>query len=177
MSPPQEVNFLQYTPAHRRLYFETFSAKRRVNLVSITPYLLYEDVGVALKFLSKAFGFPKYGAQNSGPDSKINHAAMQLGDDVIMMGYAGPKYKNPKRLGQATQSLYINVDDVDKHFERSKKAGAKIIEEPQDTFYGHAAMVPRIPRGIKWYFAQDIPRRTKARAPKKRGWQSRVDAI
>ena len=145
--------------------------------MSITPYLLYEDVGVALKFLSKAFGFPKYGAQNSGPDSKINHAAMQLGDDVIMMGYAGPKYKNPKRLGQATQSLYINVDDVDKHFERSKKAGAKIIEEPQDTFYGHAAMVPRIPRGIKWYFAQDIPRRTKARAPKKRGWQSRVDAI
>jgi len=66
---------------------------------------------------------------------------MQLGDDVIMMGYAGPKYKNPKRLGQATQSLYINVDDVDKHFERSKKAGAKIIEEPQDTFYGHRKSV------------------------------------
>src|SRR5688572_16613606 len=69
--------------------------------MAITPYLLYEDVGGALKFLAKAFGFKKYGAQIKGPDGKLNHAAMQLGDDLIMMGYPGPKYKNPKRLGQA----------------------------------------------------------------------------
>ena len=49
---------------------------------------------------------------------------MKFGDGTIMMGYPGPEYKNPKRLGQATQSLYVNVDDVDKHFERAKKAGA-----------------------------------------------------
>ena len=73
--------------------------------MSITPYLLYEDVAGALKFLAKAFGFRKYGTQMSGPDGKINHAAMQLGDDLIMMGYPGLNYKNPKRLGQATQSL------------------------------------------------------------------------
>ena len=105
--------------------------------MAITPYLLYEDVGGALKWLAKAFGFQKYGATMSGPDGKINHAAMQFGDGMIMMGYPGPKYKNPKRLRQATQSLYINVDDVDKHFERARKAGAKILEEPADTFYGH----------------------------------------
>src|SRR5437762_4523966 len=77
---------------------------------SITPYLLYEDVAGALKFLTKAFGFQKCGAQMSRPDGKVNHAAMKLGDDLIMMGYPGPKYKNPKRLGQATQSPYVNVD-------------------------------------------------------------------
>ena len=125
--------------------------------MAITPYLLYEDVAGALKFLSKAFGFRKYGAQMSGTDGKLNHAAMKLGEDVIMMGYPGPKYKNPKRLGQATQNLYVNVDDVDKHFARAKKAGATIIEQPADTFYGDRRYGAEDPEGHCWYFAHRIP--------------------
>ena len=101
--------------------------------MSITVYLYYEDVAGALKFLAKAFGFKKSGAAMKGPDGKLRHAAMKLGDDLIMMGFPGPQYRNPKRLGQVTQSLYINVDDVDKHSERARKAGATIIEEPQST--------------------------------------------
>jgi uncharacterized glyoxalase superfamily protein PhnB len=113
----------------------------------ITPYLLYEDVAGALKFLAKAFGFRKFGTQMSGPDGKIYHAAMKFGDDLIMMGCPGPKYKNPKRLGQSTQSLYINVTGVDKHFERARKAGARILEEPNDTFYGHRRYGAEDPEG------------------------------
>ncbi len=48
--------------------------------MAITPYLLYEDVAGALKFLSKAFGFKTYGESYKGPDGKINHASMQFGD-------------------------------------------------------------------------------------------------
>jgi len=132
--------------------------------MSITPYLLYKDIAGALKFLARAFGFRKYGTQMLGPDGKINHAAMQLGDDLIMMGYPGPKYKNPKQLGQATQSLYVNVDDVDEHFERARKAGATILEEPKDTFYGHRRYGAEDPEGHQWYFAQEIGKRSK---PKK----------
>ncbi|MCI0722373.1 MAG: VOC family protein [Acidobacteria bacterium] len=124
--------------------------------MSITPYLYYEDVGGALKFLEKAFGFRKYGVQMSGPDGKLKHAAMKLGDDLIMMGYPGPKYKNPKRLGQTTCSLYINVDDVDKHFERAKKVGATILEAPKNTFYGHRRYGAADPEGHEWHFAQEI---------------------
>lgn len=126
--------------------------------MAITPYLLYEDVGGALKFLAKAFGFRKCGAQMKGPDGKINHAAMQLGDDLIMMGRPGSGYRNPKRLGQATQSLYINVEDVDKHFARARKAGATILEEPADTEYGHRRYGATDPEGHQWYFAQEIRR-------------------
>jgi len=126
--------------------------------MSITPYLLYEDVGGALKFLAKAFGFEKYGVKNTGPDGKVNHAAMKFGDDVIMMGYPGPTYKNPKRLGHVTQNLYVNVEDVDKHYERAKKAGAAILQEPEDTFYGHRRYGAADPEGHHWYSAQDIPR-------------------
>jgi uncharacterized glyoxalase superfamily protein PhnB len=126
--------------------------------MAITPYLLYEDVNGALKFLARAFGFRKYGAQMRGPDGKIAHAAMKLGDDLIMMGSPGSGYRNPKRLGQATQSLYINVDDVDKHLARARKAGAAIIEEPADTSYGHRRYGAEDPEGHQWFFAQDIPR-------------------
>ncbi len=132
--------------------------------MSITPYLFYEDVPGAVRFLSKAFGFKKYGPVMKDKDGKMNHAAMKLGRDLIMMGYPGPKYKNPKRLGEATQNLYVNVTDVDKHFARAKRAGAKILEEPQDTFYGHRRYGAEDPEGHQWYFAREIRR---ARAKKR----------
>ena len=132
--------------------------------MAITPYLFYGDVGGALKWLAKAFGFRKCGPVMSRPDGKINHASMKFGDGLIMMGYPGPKYKNPKQLGHATQNLYVNVDDVDKHFARARKAGAKILEEPTNTFYGHRRYGAEDPEGHQWYFAQEIKARPRKHA-------------
>ena len=121
----------------------------------ITPYLYYEDVDAALDWLARAFGFQEFDRVRGG-DGKTMHAAMKHGDAVIMMGYPGPDYKNPKNLGQATQSLYVNVDDVDKHFERAKAAGAKILEEPEDQFYGDRRYGAEDPEGHQWYFATHV---------------------
>jgi len=100
-----------------------------------------------------------------GKDGKLNHAAMKLGSYLVMMGYPGPKYKNPRKLGQATQSLYINVRNVDQHFARATKAGARVLEAPQDQFYGHRRYGAEDPEGHQWYFAQAIPKnRLKRRA-------------
>ncbi len=126
--------------------------------MAITPYLYYEDVGRALRFLAKAFGLRKYGAPMRGPDGKIRHAAMKLGDAMVMMGRPASPYRNPKRLGQATQSLYINVRGVDKHCERARRAGAVILEEPTNTEYGHRRYGAADPEGHEWYFAQVIRR-------------------
>jgi uncharacterized glyoxalase superfamily protein PhnB len=131
--------------------------------MAITPYLYYEDVGRALRFLAKAFGLRKYGIQMRGVDRKINHAAMKLGAGVVMMGRPGRAYRNPRRLGQATQSLYINVKGVDKHFQRARRAGAVILEEPTDTSYGHRRYGAEDPEGHQWYFAQDIRGRKSKR--------------
>jgi len=129
--------------------------------MSITPYLYYEDVGAALEFLTRAFRFKNYGRPMKQQDGRINHAAMKIGKDLVMMGYPGAKYKNPKRLKQATQSLYINVSNVDKHFERAKKAGAKILAEPEDQFYGDRRYGAEDPEGHQWYFAQELKKRGK----------------
>jgi uncharacterized glyoxalase superfamily protein PhnB len=130
--------------------------------MAITPYLYYQDVDAAQKFLAKAFGFRKFGAAMKGPDGKISHAAMQLGKDLIMMGRPPGSYQNPKQLGQATQSLYVNVDDVDKHFKRAKKAGASVLEEPTKTEYGHRRYGVTDPEGHEWYFAHEL-RRARAK--------------
>lgn len=123
----------------------------------ITPYLLYEDLGGALDWLAKAFGLRER-LRHAGPDGKPVHAEMTLGDDgVILMGCPGPQYRNPKRLGQHTQNLYVRVDDdLDGHFERAVHAGAVVLEKPTDQPYGDRRYGVEDPEGHRWYFAQSI---------------------
>lgn len=73
-----------------------------------------------------------------------------------MMGCPSPVYQNPKRTGHVTQELYVYVDDVDKHFERAKRAGATILEEPRDQFYGDRRYRAVDPEGHHWCFAQHV---------------------
>ena len=121
----------------------------------ITPYLYYEDPATALAWLARAFGFRER-LRMPGPDGSVMHAEMQLADGVVMMGRPGPDYRSPKRLGQVTQSLYVYVDDVNAHFRRAKDAGAKVIEEPADQFYGDRRYGAEDPEGHVWYFAQHV---------------------
>ena len=136
--------------------------------MAITPYLLYENVDEALKFLTKAFGFRKYSRPMLADDGKVNHAAMQLGDDLIMMGRPPSGYRNPKHLGGATQYLYVNVEKVDQHYQRAKNAGATVLEAPEDTEYGHRRYSVADPEGHQWSFAEDIKRRVIKKSARKR---------
>jgi PhnB protein len=133
--------------------------------MAITPYLLYRDAGAALTWLAKAFGLRKSGRAVKDTEGRVTHAAMALGDAVLMLGSPGPDFTSPKALGQATQNLYVDVDNVDKHYARAVKAGATIIEEPQDTFYGARRYGAEDPEGHRWYFAQDL---TSKRKPSKK---------
>jgi PhnB protein len=139
------------------------------NTPRITPYLLYEDVGGAIDFLGKAFGF-KESMRLPGPGGKIAHAEMRLADGMIMLGCPSPDYKNPKHLGQATQNLYVYVDDVDAHYDRARKSNAKILQEPTTEFYGDRRYGAVDPEGHCWYFAQHVrdvsPEEMAASAPK-----------
>ena len=125
------------------------------NMPRISPYLYYQDVARALDWLSRAFGFRER-MRMPGPDGGIMHAEMECAEGVIMLGRPGPHYKNPKTLGQATQSLYVYVDQVDRHFERARVAGATVLEKPTDQFYGDRRYGVEDPEGHQWYFAQHV---------------------
>ena len=121
----------------------------------VMPYLLYEDSDAALDFLTSAFGFREK-FRMTDDDGRINHAEVELGDGVIMLGTPGSDYKNPKRLGGKTQSVYVYVDDVDAHYEKAKAAGAKIVREPEDQFYGDRNYGVEDPEGHEWYFGTHV---------------------
>jgi len=131
--------------------------------MAITPYLYYRDVDAALRFLSKSFGFRRCGVSLRDKQGRTTHAAMQLGRDLIMMGNPGPRYRNPKRLGQVTQSLYVIINGVDKHCKRARRVGAAIIEEPVDTEYGHRRYTAKDAEGHEWCFAEAIRSKRRSR--------------
>lgn len=122
---------------------------------TVTPYLLYEDVGGALDFLSRAFGFEEQ-LRFTGEAGYVNHAEMRLGDGVIFLGDPGDHYKSPKRLGQETVGIYVLVEDVDAHCERAKAAGVEINEEPTDQDYGERRYIATDHEGHVWFFATPI---------------------
>ncbi len=119
---------------------------------TITPYLLYSNCEEALDFLSRAFGFEER-LRFVGDAGYVNHAEMRLGDGVIYMGNPGEGYRNPKQLGQDTVGLYVEVDNVDAHYERARAAGAQILSGPENKEYGHRQYTAADPEGHRWYFA------------------------
>lgn len=121
----------------------------------VMPYLLYEDSDAALEFLVSAFGFTEK-MRLTGADGRIDHAEVEMGNGVIMFGTPETEYKNPAKLGGRTQNVYVYVDDVDAHCERARKAGARIVREPEDQFYGDRNYLAHDPEGHEWYFGTHV---------------------
>jgi uncharacterized glyoxalase superfamily protein PhnB len=132
--------------------------------MAVTPYLLYEDAEAAIAWLEKAFGFEPIGQPMRDPAGRVRHADLRLGKHVLMLGAPGGGFKNPLRLGQATQHVYVDVDDAARSYARAVEAGAKVIEQPTDTPYGARRFGVEDPEGHRWYLAQMLPRPKNATA-------------
>ena len=131
--------------------------------MSLIPYLYYKDVDQAVTFLSKAFGFRSFGARTRNENGKLQHAAMRLGSSVVMMGCPPSPYRNPKSLGQATQCIVVTLrSGIDNHFDRAVKAGARVLQEPEDNPFGTRRYGVADPEGHEWYFSQRINRKRPA---------------
>ena len=124
--------------------------------MTISPYLLYEDVDAAMEFLARAFGFEEV-LRFTDPQGYVNHAEMRLGDDVIYLGDPGEDYRNPDKLGGPTVLVGVSgLDDVDALCERARAAGAQITQEPIDQAYGERRFGAADPEGHHWHFSQPI---------------------
>ncbi len=121
----------------------------------IIPYLYYEDVAAALEWIARVFGFiERHRVVRS--DGSVNHAEMTFNNGLIMMGNPGPDYRNPKRLGHLTQTLYVYVPEVDAHYQKAKDLGVTIVQQLQDQDYGDRTYGAEDLEGHTWYFAQHL---------------------
>ena len=122
------------------------------------PALAYKDNRAALAWLEKAFGFePSEILSDSA--GNIVHAEMTYGDGVVMIGSEWADWtRSPASLGgKNTQRIHVQVArGIDEHCARAREAGAKIVMEPADQFYGARSYIATDLEGHYWTFAQTV---------------------
>jgi PhnB protein len=121
---------------------------------TLTPFLTVRDAARAIEFYKEAFGAKERGVMK-GPDGKVMHAELMIGDSVIMLSDEFPEYGalSPLSSGGAGMGLHIYVDGVDAAFDRAVKAGAQIEMPVTDQFWGDRYGKLKDPFGHKWSIA------------------------
>ena len=116
---------------------------------TIIPRLPYENVGAALSFLERAFGFREVpAARGVRADGAVDYTMVEFGDGMIGLGAQGAHGAfSPKRAGTATQYITVHVDDIDAHHQRALASGARDREPVARSLAGLSRLRGARPRG------------------------------
>lgn len=113
---------------------------------TVTPYLLVADVPREIEFLRQAFGAEE-SYRSTTPDGTVNHAAVRIGDSMVMMGQANEQYPAMPTM------LYLYVPDVDATFEQALRAGGTSVRELKDEEYGDRVGAVKDMNDHQWWIA------------------------
>ena len=121
---------------------------------TLTPYMTVRDAARAIDFYKQAFGATERGVMK-GPDGKIMHAELMIGDSIVMLADEFPDYGalSPESVGGTAMGLHIYVNNVDDAFARAVKAGAQVEMPVMDQFWGDRYGKLKDPFGHKWSIA------------------------
>jgi uncharacterized glyoxalase superfamily protein PhnB len=123
---------------------------------TITPQLTLDNCAQAIDWYKKALGADEK-SRAVGPDGKIMHAELRIGDSPIMVNDAIMGAKGPQALGGSPASLWIYVEDADSLFNRAVTAGGKVVPGPMgsmsDQFWGDRCGQFTDPHGYLWTIA------------------------
>ena len=134
----------------------------------IVPFIGYEDAAGAVAWLESAFGFVEDREARYEDEGTIAHAELRLGEATIFLstpaGYASPRrlretcdlarraYENPWVI----DGHFVEVDDVDAHYNRAVAAGATILREPEEPGRGYRVYTAEDLEGHRWMFGQPL---------------------
>jgi PhnB protein len=123
---------------------------------TVTPQLTLDDAARAIDWYKQALGAEEKG-RATGPDGKIMHAELRIGDSRVMVHDAMMGAKGPKGLGGSPAALWVYVPDCDALFNRAVSAGAQVVPGPmgqmQDQFWGDRSGTFTDPHGYRWTIA------------------------
>jgi len=126
---------------------------------AITPYLIVKGAAQAIEYYKKVFGATEVFRMN-GPDGKVGHAELKIGNSRIMLADENPNmgqgYSSAATIGASPVSLYLYIPDVDRVVERATAEGAKILKPVQDQFYGDRSGFIQDPFGHFWSVATHV---------------------
>jgi PhnB protein len=124
---------------------------------SITPHLVCAGAAEAIEFYKQAFGAVEVG-RIPGPDGKLMHAMIRIGDSPVMLVDEFPQWNSfgPKALKGTPVTIHLYVEDVDAVVGEAIEAGAQVVMPVEDMFWGDRYGVVEDPFGHRWSVATHI---------------------
>ena len=138
---------------------------------TMRPMLTVRDMARAIEFYKKAFNAQEL-SRMDGPDGKLMHAELKIGNSIFMLGEENPRWgsQSPLLLKGTPISRYLFVENADAAFKQAVNAGAKVEMPVADMFWGDRAGSVADPSGHRWWLAthkEDLtPDQMKQRAQK-----------
>src|SRR5580765_6520952 len=151
----------QYCRCHYLRSQEAIMAKKAQAIPkgyhTVTPSRMVAGAAQAIDFYKTALGGEEL-MRFPGPDGRIMHAEIKIGDSVIMLGDEMPEQgaRGPKTFGGTPVSFFVYGEGVDAAWKRAVDAGAKPIMPLIDQFWGDRTGCLEDPFGHHWWLAQHI---------------------
>jgi PhnB protein len=121
---------------------------------SLSMHLNVEGAAKYIDFLKQAFGAVEI-SRSPGPDGKLMHALLQIGDSMMMLNDdMGTAYGCPAVVrGNLPIVLNLYVPDADATFNQAVAAGCEVSMPIADQFWGDRYGHVRDPFGFNWAIA------------------------
>ena len=127
---------------------------------SVTPHLVIDGAAKAIAFYKSAFGAEELTRLPAPDGVRIMHAALKIGDSVVMICDDFPEYtgrpRNPKAQGATCVALHLYVSDTDAAIARAVAAGATVKMPAMDAFWGDRYGQVTDPFGHEWSLATHV---------------------
>ena len=133
----------------------TDSTDRHQPIKQVSAYLRVHNAEAAIVFYTEVFNAIEI-FRLIEPSDRVGHAELQFGPAIIMVSDEYPELgiMSPMSIEGTSVGIYLQVDEVDKLYERALNAGATSLQEPADQFFGERMAKLRDPFGHEWLLAQ-----------------------
>jgi PhnB protein len=124
---------------------------------NVTPYLYVRGAAGAIDFYKNVFGAAEI-VRMAGPDGRIMHAELKIGDSVVMLADENPRMgiMSPQTIGGFSGGLHLYVENADAVIQKAVESGATPLRPIKNQFYGDRSGTLLDPFGHMWSVATHV---------------------